>query len=408
MIKKTAVFAIAIFLMLIFTREAFASGVFVVGSNQAVIDQKIVVMETSPYIKEGRTYLTLRYAVLGMGLSEDNIVWDGASKRIIMVNENINLQLTIGSKTMLVNNVPVSMEVAPEIKDNRTFLPIRPVAQVFGLQIEWNPTEKSVYLGFLGEGINRISQEAMSLSTVPPLQYSEEIEVESKEFNWQYNKKEYIWQLEVPSYILDYDRDVKNTLEDFYSSDGRGQARLLELMDSVVKELILSSSTKYNSNTTPWVTEVENYRYAGYLADSLEKTAQANNFDYFHTAEFAQSFVGGAIPYLLTEGPALPGQTIIDSGDCEDKSILLGAILENMGYDTTLILFPPATSNGEGHMGVGIRFSDYQLPDNQENVVYYTYQGNKYYFAETTTPNWHIGQISDDRLGDEAFIFPIN
>ncbi|NTW06051.1 MAG: copper amine oxidase N-terminal domain-containing protein, partial [Peptococcaceae bacterium] len=347
-------------------------------------------------------------AAQGIGLTESNIIWDSTSRRIILVNEDINLQLTIGSNLMLVNNVPVNMDVPPEIRNNRTFLPIRPVAQVFGLQIEWDGAKNAVYLEFPGEGKNQISREAISLSAVPPLQYSDEIQVESREFEWQYNKKEYSWQIEVPNYILDYDRDVKNLLTDFYSRDGRGQASLMESMDSVVKELILSSSTKYNSNTTPWVTEAENYRYAGYLADALGKTAQANSFDYFHTAEFVQSFVGGAIPYLLTDGPALPGQTIIDSGDCEDKSILLGAILENMGYDTALILFPPATSTGEGHMGVGICFSDSQLPDNLNNAVYYTYQGDKYYFAETTTPNWQLGQISDDRLEDDAYVFPIN
>ncbi|NTW05574.1 MAG: copper amine oxidase N-terminal domain-containing protein, partial [Peptococcaceae bacterium] len=116
--NKSAALIIGIFLILISSREAFASVAFVVGSNQFVFDQNIIEMDAAPYIKDGRTYLPLRYAAQGIGLTESNIIWDSTSRRIILVNEDINLQLTIGSNLMLVNNVPVNMDVPPEIRNN--------------------------------------------------------------------------------------------------------------------------------------------------------------------------------------------------------------------------------------------------------------------------------------------------
>lgn len=49
-----------------------------------------------------------------------------------------DISLTIGSNTMTVNNDPVIMDVAPEIKDGRTMLPARWVAEALGATVEWN------------------------------------------------------------------------------------------------------------------------------------------------------------------------------------------------------------------------------------------------------------------------------
>jgi hypothetical protein len=146
------------------------------------------------------------------------------------------------------------------------------------------------------------------------------------------------------------------------------------------------------------VTEEKNYRFAGCMGESL--SALAAELDYFHRAEFVLSFIGGAIPYKVAD-VQLPVQTLAENGDCDCKSILLAAILKNMGYRVALVEFPD-------HFAVGIAFEDDQVPSNRD-LLYYDYEGTKgtkYYFAETTTPGWRIGDASS-KSRKNAFLFPV-
>lgn len=79
-----------------------------------------------------------------------------------------------------------------------------------------------------------------------------------------------------------------------------------------------------------------------------------------------------------------PIETLVDGcGDCEDKSVLLAAILREMNVDFVLLMAPD-------HMAVGV---DCQLHD---DATYYMFNGKKYYYVETTQPDFRIGQVPDN------------
>ncbi|MCW8813699.1 MAG: hypothetical protein OQK52_02475 [Ignavibacteriaceae bacterium] len=67
-------------------------------------------------------------------------------------------------------------------------------------------------------------------------------------------------------------------------------------------------------------------------------------------------------------------------GDCDSKSLLLYTILEKMGIDCAMLW-----SFNYKHAMLGIKVS--------ARGNYLTTNGKKYYFLETTYPNWSIGQI---------------
>jgi hypothetical protein len=56
----------------------------------------------------------------------------------------IELVLTIGSKTYTVNGVERTADVAPEIVNSRTFLPARYVAETFGATVGWDAAAYTV------------------------------------------------------------------------------------------------------------------------------------------------------------------------------------------------------------------------------------------------------------------------
>jgi len=52
--------------------------------------------------------------------------------------------LTIGSKVILVDGEYVTNDVSPIIEGDRTFLPIRVIAEALGATVTWNEAEQSV------------------------------------------------------------------------------------------------------------------------------------------------------------------------------------------------------------------------------------------------------------------------
>ena len=95
------------------------------------------------------------------------------------------------------------------------------------------------------------------------------------------------------------------------------------------------------------------------------------------------------------EYPKYPIETLYEGdGDCEDSSILLASILESLGYDVLLVYYP-------GHVAIAVK-------DNGSfEGTYYSYKGKKYYYVETTSMGWKIGEIPDEYLGEDAIVVPI-
>ena len=64
------------------------------------------------------------------------------------------IKLTIGEKTVYINGDPVKNDVAPVIKNNRTLLPIRIIAENLGASVGWNDDNRSVYIMYESEDGN--------------------------------------------------------------------------------------------------------------------------------------------------------------------------------------------------------------------------------------------------------------
>ncbi|MEW6174034.1 MAG: copper amine oxidase N-terminal domain-containing protein [Bacillota bacterium] len=54
------------------------------------------------------------------------------------------IQLTIGSTTMVINGIAVTMDVPATVKNGRTMLPVRWVAQALGCSVVYDETAQTV------------------------------------------------------------------------------------------------------------------------------------------------------------------------------------------------------------------------------------------------------------------------
>ena len=106
--------------------------------------------------------------------------------------------------------------------------------------------------------------------------------------------------------------------------------------------------------------------------------------------ELALSFVQ-SLPYAydsttkgVDEYLRYPVETLVDGcGDCEDKVALLSALLYEMGVDFILLIMPE-------HMAIGVHCDEV---DAKRGMLFH---GKRYYYLETTMPNWEIGEIPED------------
>jgi hypothetical protein len=128
-------------------------------------------------------------------------------------------------------------------------------------------------------------------------------------------------------------------------------------------------------------------RDAGYGSDEIP----------YITMVFVQSlpYISDSVSSGYDEYPRFPFETLYSGGgDCEDSSILLASLLYDMGYGVVLIEL-------SGHMAVGVR------GDNALQGNYYEYEGDKYFYLETTNSGWAVGELPDQFLGAEAILHSI-
>uniref|UniRef100_UPI002FDF42B6 copper amine oxidase N-terminal domain-containing protein n=1 Tax=Thermodesulfitimonas autotrophica TaxID=1894989 RepID=UPI002FDF42B6 len=122
---------------------------FGLGTKSYTVGGQTYQMDVAPYVKNGRSYVSIRYLAGALGVLNRDITWDPATKTAILKKGDIVLFLTVGSKVMRKQvgsaaPLPVPLEVAPEIRGGRLCLPARYVAEGLGYQVRWNAQEKAI------------------------------------------------------------------------------------------------------------------------------------------------------------------------------------------------------------------------------------------------------------------------
>jgi len=117
-----------------------------IGNKSAYVGEKEVKLDTPPIIVNNITLVPLRFVLETFGAKLD---WNGALKVITITTESHSIQLQIGSKIALVDNADVKKLIsAPIIKNNRTLVPLRFIAETFGAHVEWDGGTKTITITY--------------------------------------------------------------------------------------------------------------------------------------------------------------------------------------------------------------------------------------------------------------------
>lgn len=115
-----------------------------IGSNILIVDGEKQIMDVAPEVVNNRTMLPIR-AVAETAGAEVNWVQDTSTVLIESVGGD-TIQCAIGSPTIMVNSQASQMDVTPYVKQNRTYLPVRAVAEALELEVEWDASTQTVRL----------------------------------------------------------------------------------------------------------------------------------------------------------------------------------------------------------------------------------------------------------------------
>jgi len=131
-------------------RGGLFSHVVEVTVNSPIIrmDGQQMMMDTAAYISPVSESLMVpvRFVAMALGLEPGRVLWDAEANRVTVDAGERFVQFTIGSSTMLINGVEVPMlnalgnPVFAEIRDERTFIPFRPLADALDVLVTWDAT----------------------------------------------------------------------------------------------------------------------------------------------------------------------------------------------------------------------------------------------------------------------------
>jgi len=114
-----------------------------VGSKNIIVFGEEKAMDVEPFIDKGsgRTLIPVRFVSEALGFE---VNYDTKTKQVLLQKGNLKIELVIGSKVAFVNGVKKNLDVAPIIKDSRTFVPLRFITEAMSYKVDWDATTKTI------------------------------------------------------------------------------------------------------------------------------------------------------------------------------------------------------------------------------------------------------------------------
>lgn len=133
----------------LFTLYQLPTAVYSDQQIDIVYGTEVIHMDTEPIILNGRTMVPVRAVSEHLGYTVE-FDTDTDHQKVNLISQEIILTLTINKQELMLQDDEgtriITMDVAPFIKDERTFVPLRFFSEAFGYDVEWDNTTRTVIL----------------------------------------------------------------------------------------------------------------------------------------------------------------------------------------------------------------------------------------------------------------------
>lgn len=137
--RKITVIISVIVLLTGFMHPAYNIGVYSENTDDYCVDvtinDELLVFDVAPFVENGRTLIPVRTVSEYL---KYNVNWYENEQKVEISSGADNLTLFIGSMEYYKNGEAKTPDVPAKIKDGRTLVPLRLIAEEFGCEVEWN------------------------------------------------------------------------------------------------------------------------------------------------------------------------------------------------------------------------------------------------------------------------------
>ena len=105
------------------------------GKTTYTLNGEQKTMDVAPIIANARTMLPVRYVAEALGAT---IGWDGATSTATLTTADTEIKITVGASEAVVNGQAVTLDSPAFIENDRTYMPVRFVAETLGATVAWD------------------------------------------------------------------------------------------------------------------------------------------------------------------------------------------------------------------------------------------------------------------------------
>ncbi len=106
-----------------------------------LIDGALQVYDQPPVLVNDRTLVPMRGIFEAL---EATVFWDDATSTVTAVRGTDKIVLTIGNSTAYINDTPITLDVAPQLINDRTLVPVRFISESLGAEVTWKEESQQV------------------------------------------------------------------------------------------------------------------------------------------------------------------------------------------------------------------------------------------------------------------------
>ncbi|HHX73717.1 MAG TPA: copper amine oxidase N-terminal domain-containing protein [Firmicutes bacterium] len=114
---------------------------FTIGRKDIWANKSILQADYPPFIDHNRSYLPLRLLAQAMGYM---VEWDDASFTATLRRGQESIEVPLRKNVFYINGDPVYLEDPILLRENRSFVPVRAVAEALGCDVYWNNDARQV------------------------------------------------------------------------------------------------------------------------------------------------------------------------------------------------------------------------------------------------------------------------
>lgn len=113
------------------------------AAPRILLDGLPLAFPVAPRVEAGRTLVPFRVIAEALGVT---VNWRDSTQSIDAQGLSHSVQMQINAPVMSVDGIPVTLDVPPQIVDERTLVPLRAFSAAFGARVDWDPTTETAIL----------------------------------------------------------------------------------------------------------------------------------------------------------------------------------------------------------------------------------------------------------------------